>query len=182
LITRGIEYEFDAIIFATGFDAMTGTLLRINIEGKSGQTLQDKWSAGPRTYLGLSMADFPNLFTISGPGSPSVLSNMIVTIEQHVNWIMDCVEYMRDKDLATIEANVEAEDAWVNQGNELANMTLMPKCNSWYLGANVPGKPRISQLKDVEDVTELDDEFFARLGKAVAIINFVVNQVEPGIC
>ena len=92
---------------------------------------------------GLSMADFPNLFTISGPGSPSVLSNMIVTIEQHVNWIMDCLNYMRAEALVTIEANTDAEDAWVRQANELADMTLMPQCNSWYLGANIPGKARI---------------------------------------
>ena len=143
LRTGGVEYEFDAIIFATGFDAMTGTLLRIDITGKSGITLQEKWAAGPRTYLGLSIAGFPNLFTISGPGSPSVLSNMIVTIEQHVNWIMDCLEHLREQGVATIEAETGAEDTWVNQGNELADMTLMPRCNSWYLGANVPGKPRI---------------------------------------
>ena len=143
LVTGGVEYQFDAIIFATGFDAMTGSLQRINIEGRSGLTLKEKWAAGPRTYLGLSISDFPNLFTISGPGSPSVLSNMIVTIEQHVNWIMDCLVFMRDEALTTIEAEPQAEEGWVNQGNELANMTLMPKCNSWYLGANVPGKPRI---------------------------------------
>ena len=143
LITGGMEFEFGAIIFATGFDAMTGSLLRINIEGRSRLSLREKWAAGPRTYLGLSMADFPNLFTISGPGSPSVLSNMIVTIEQHVNWIMDCLNYMRAEALATIEANTDAEDAWVRQGNELADMTLMPQCNSWYLGANIPGKARI---------------------------------------
>jgi cation diffusion facilitator CzcD-associated flavoprotein CzcO len=143
LITAGREYTFDNLIFATGFDAMTGSLLRIDIRGKGGLTLQDKWIAGPRTYLGLSTAGFPNLFTISGPGSPSVLSNMIVTIEQHVNWIMNALNYMRDRSLSTIEAEQGAEDHWVNQGNDLANMTLMPRCNSWYLGANVPGKPRV---------------------------------------
>ena len=143
LITNGTEYPFDDLIFATGFDAMTGTLLKIDIRGKNGLTLQEKWQAGPRTYLGLSMHGFPNLFTISGPGSPSVLSNMIVTIEQHVNWIIDCVDYMRDKDLTLIEADLDAEDTWVTQGNEMADMTLMPRCNSWYLGANVPGKPRV---------------------------------------
>jgi len=143
IVTNDIEYAFDDIIFATGFDAMTGTLLKIDIRGKGGLTLQEKWEAGPRTYLGLSTYGFPNLFTISGPGSPSVLSNMILTIEQHVNWIMDCLAYMRDQQLDSIEANLDAEDAWVNQGNEFANMTLMPMCNSWYLGANVPGKPRV---------------------------------------
>ena len=143
LVTGGREFEFDAIIFATGFDAMTGTLLSIDVEGRSGLKLREKWAAGPRTYLGVSIASFPNFFTISGPGSPSVLSNMIVTIEQHVNWIMDCVEFMQSKGLTAIEANTDAEDAWVKLGNDLADMTLMPQCNSWYLGANVPGKPRI---------------------------------------
>jgi cation diffusion facilitator CzcD-associated flavoprotein CzcO len=143
LITNGQEYTFDNLIFATGFDAMTGSLLRIDIRGKDGLTLQKKWEAGPKTYLGLSTSGFPNLFTISGPGSPSVLSNMILTIEQHVNWIMDCIDYMRDKDLKAIEANSDAEEQWVHQGNEIANTTMMPTCNSWYLGANVPGKPRV---------------------------------------
>jgi cyclohexanone monooxygenase len=143
LKTGGREYSFDKLIFATGFDAMTGTLLKIDIRGRNGLTLQEKWAAGPLTYLGLSINGFPNLFTISGPGSPSVLSNMIVTIEQHVNWIMDCVDYMREKELASIEANPDAEEQWVRQGNEIADMTLMPRCNSWYLGANVPGKPRV---------------------------------------
>ena len=143
LTIDGKEFEFDAIIFATGFDAMTGSLLKINIEGRARLNLREKWAEGPRNYLGLSIAEFPNLFTISGPGSPSVLSNMIVTIEQHVNWIMDCLKFMRTEVLTTIEANTDAEDAWVKQANELADMTLMPQCNSWYLGANVPGKPRI---------------------------------------
>ncbi len=143
LITGGNEYRFDDLILATGFDAMTGSLLRVNIQGKGGRSLQDKWSEGPKTYLGLSIAGFPNLFTISGPGSPSVLSNMIVTIEQHVNWIMDCVIYMREQSFTHIEADGAAEDQWVHQGNEMADMTLMPQCNSWYLGANVPGKPRV---------------------------------------
>lgn len=143
LVTGGREYAFDAIIFATGFDAMTGSLLKIDIQGREGLTLQEKWEAGPRTYLGLSTSGFPNLFTISGPGSPSVLSNMIVTIEQHVNWIMDCLEHMRSDSLSVIEANTAAEDQWVTQGNAIADMTLMPRCNSWYLGANVPGKPRV---------------------------------------
>ena len=143
LRANGEEYELDAIVFATGFDAMTGALLSIDIRGRGGMTLREKWAEGPRTYLGLGVAGFPNFFTITGPGSPSVLSNMIPSIEQHVNWIADCVEYMREHDYACIEATEEAQDAWVAHVNEVANGTLFPTCNSWYLGANVPGKPRV---------------------------------------
>ena len=143
LITGGKEYTFDVLVFATGFDAMTGTLMKIDIKGRGGEKLADKWHAGPRTYLGLSVHGFPNLFTVSGPGSPSVLSNMIVTIEQHVEWISDCINYLRDHDQHSIEADLDAEDYWVSLGNGIADMTLFPTCNSWYLGANVPGKPRI---------------------------------------
>jgi cyclohexanone monooxygenase len=143
LRTGGQEYEFDAIVFATGFDAMTGALLSMDIQGRDGTSLRDVWAAGPRTYLGLSVAGFPNLFTITGPGSPSVLSNMIMSIEQHVDWIADALVYLRDRGLATIEATAEAQDAWVDHVNELASLTLFPMANSWYLGANIPGKPRV---------------------------------------
>jgi len=143
LRTGDAEYALDIIVFATGFDAMTGALLGIDIRGRDGQTLGEKWSAGPRTYLGLGTAGFPNLFTITGPGSPSVLANMVPAIEQHVNWISDCIQYLRDAGLHEIEASIDAEDAWVDHVNEVANMTLFPGCNSWYLGANVPGKPRV---------------------------------------
>jgi cyclohexanone monooxygenase len=143
LVTNGQEYEFDCLIFATGFDAMTGSLTRIDIRGRNGLALKDKWAAGPRTYLGLGSAGFPNLFTISGPQSPSVLSNMICSIEQHVNWVTDCILNMRERGLVTIEADVNAENAWVEHVNEIADTTLYPSCNSWYLGANVPGKPRV---------------------------------------
>ncbi len=143
LRTTEEEYFLDAIVFATGYDAMTGALLGIDIRGREGQTLGEKWSAGPRTYLGLGMAGFPNLFTVTGPGSPSVLANMVPAIEQHVNWIADCIQYLHDADLHVIEASVDAEDAWVDHVNEVANTTLYPGCNSWYLGANVPGKPRV---------------------------------------
>ncbi|MGD9934470.1 MAG: flavin-containing monooxygenase [Dehalococcoidia bacterium] len=141
--TADAEYEVDAIVFATGFDAMTGALFAMNIEGKGGEKLNDKWAAGPRTYLGLSTAGFPNLFTITGPGSPSVFSNMIISIEQHVDWIAECMEYMREHGAEAIDASKAAEDAWVEHVNELANMTLYPQANSWYLGANIPGKPRV---------------------------------------
>jgi cyclohexanone monooxygenase len=143
LRTRDAAYELDSIVFATGFDAMTGPLFRIDIRGRAGGTLKQKWAEGPRTYLGIATAGFPNLFTITGPGSPSVLSNMIVSIEQHVDWIADCIAYLREHDVAAIEATVEAEDGWVAHVDEVANVTLYPLANSWYVGANIPGKPRI---------------------------------------
>ncbi len=136
-------HAFDDLVFATGFDAMTGALHRIDIRGTGGRTLKDKWSAGPRTYLGLASAGFPNLFTITGPGSPSVLSNMLPSIEQHVNWIADCIDWTRRHQVARIEATLAAEDAWVEHVNAVAATTLFYSCNSWYLGANVPGKPRV---------------------------------------
>jgi cyclohexanone monooxygenase len=137
------EYEFDAIVFATGFDAMTGALLAMDIRGRGGLPLADVWHAGPRSYLGLQVAGFPNLFTITGPGSPSVLSNMLVSIEQHVDWIAGCVEYMLERGLVTIEPAPEAQDAWVDHVNQVASLTLFPRANSWYMGANIPGKPRV---------------------------------------
>jgi cyclohexanone monooxygenase len=136
-------HELDSIVFATGFDAMTGPVLRIDVSGRGGQSLRAKWAAGPRTYLGIAIAGFPNLFVVTGPGSPSVLSNMIVAIEQHVDWIADCITFVGANRLETIEANADAEDAWVDHVNELANATLFPTANSWYMGANVPGKPRV---------------------------------------
>ena len=137
------EYAFDAIVFATGFDAMTGTLTRIDIRGRDGETLANKWEAGPRTYLGLMTAGFPNMFMITGPGSPSVLSNMIVSIEQHVDWIADCIEHLNARQLDSIEADRDAENNWVEHVNEVAFKTLYPSANSWYMGANIPGKPRV---------------------------------------
>jgi cation diffusion facilitator CzcD-associated flavoprotein CzcO len=137
------EYEFDAIVFATGFDAMTGALTSIDIRGRGGIALEEKWREGPRTYLGLAVAGFPNLFTITGPSSPSVLSNMMVSIEQHVEWITDCIAALRERGVAAIEATVEAEDAWVAHVEEVGNMTLYPTADSWYMGSNVPGKPRV---------------------------------------
>ena len=139
----GKNYEVDALVLATGFDAMTGSVAKIDIRGRDGQTLNEKWAEGPRTYLGLMSAGFPNLFVITGPGSPSVLSNMIVSIEQHVDWIADCVAYMRGRGLQAIEAERDAEDKWVDHVNEVAHGTLYPQANSWYMGANIPGKPRI---------------------------------------
>jgi cation diffusion facilitator CzcD-associated flavoprotein CzcO len=141
--TASDEIAVDAIVFATGFDAMTGPLLRPDITGVGGVTLRDKWAAGPRTYLGIATAGFPNFFTITGPGSPSVLVNMLVAIEQHVDWVGDCIAYLRARHLGSIDATVEAEDAWVDHVNAVANLTLFPTANSWYMGANVPGKPRV---------------------------------------
>ena len=141
--TGAKEIEVDALVLATGFDAMTGSVAKIDIRGRNGQTLNQKWAEGPRTYLGLMSVGFPNLFIITGPGSPSVLSNMIVSIEQHVDWITDCIGYMRDRGFASMEAQQDAEDKWVDHVNEVAHTTLYPQANSWYMGANIPGKPRI---------------------------------------
>ena len=136
-------YEFDAIVFATGFDAMTGALTNMGVEGTDGIALEAEWRDGPRTYLGLMAAGFPNMFMITGPGSPSVLSNMMVSIEQDVNWISDCLAWLRDNGVARMEATRAAQDAWVLHGIEVANTTLYPKAASWYMGANIPGKPRV---------------------------------------
>ena len=142
--TRDAEYPLDIIVFATGFDGMTGSLLRMDIRGRDGLSLAKAWAAGPRNYLGLQVAGFPNLFTVTGPGSPSVLCNMPVPIEQHVEWITDCIAHMRQHGLKRIEPRDEAVDSWVAQVNAAAAATLLPQAkHSWYLGANVPGKPRV---------------------------------------
>ena len=143
LKTASGEYEFDAIVYAIGFDAMTGALNNIDIQGRAGERLREKWADGPKTYLGLMVAGFPNLFMVTGPGSPSVLSNMMVSIEQHVDWITDCIGYLNQRQIGVIEATQDAENGWVAHVNEVADMTLYPQANSWYLGANVPGKPRV---------------------------------------
>jgi cation diffusion facilitator CzcD-associated flavoprotein CzcO len=143
LATGAAEYELDVIVFAIGFDAMTGSLLEIDIRGRGGASLAGKWSAGPRTYLGLCVAGFPNLFMVTGPGSPSVLSNMVISIEQHVDWIADCLAHLASRGLDRIEASAHAEDSWVRHVNELADATLYPRAASWYVGANIPGKPRV---------------------------------------
>ena len=138
----GKEYEFDIIIFATGFDAMTGPLKALNLKGRGGRKLDDVWADGPHTYLGISIAGFPNFFSITGPQSPSVLSNMPVSIEQHVEWIADCIDIMTKSGKATIEATPEAQEQWGAHVNEIVNTTLMPRANSWYMSANIAGKPR----------------------------------------
>ncbi|NNF80816.1 MAG: NAD(P)/FAD-dependent oxidoreductase [Rhizobiales bacterium] len=140
---HGEVAEVDAIVLATGFDAMTGALLGVDIRGRQGQTLREKWAAGPCTYLGLSTAGFPNFFMVTGPGSPSVLTNMLPSIEQHVEWISDLLDATLARGARAVEPERQAEEAWVEHVNALAGRTLYPTCNSWYLGANVPGKPRV---------------------------------------
>lgn len=135
--------ELDVLVLATGFDAMTGALDRIEIRGRDGATLRDAWAEGPKTYLGLAVHGFPNLFTVTGPGSPSVLTNMVVSIEHHVDWITDTVAHLAAEGRTTIEAERSAQEEWVGYVNAVADLTLFPTCGSWYLGANVPGKPRV---------------------------------------
>ncbi|MCP5144203.1 MAG: alpha/beta hydrolase fold domain-containing protein [Gammaproteobacteria bacterium] len=141
--TANGHLEFDAIVFATGFDAMTGALVAVDIRGRDGRALKDKWAHGPETYLGLMTNGFPNLFLVTGPGSPSVLSNMAVSIEQHVEFIGDCLTHLRDQGYEVIEPTERAERGWVKHVNAWGDLTLYPKANSWYMGANVPGKPRV---------------------------------------
>jgi cyclohexanone monooxygenase len=141
--TANEHYELDCLVFATGYDALTGALLQIDIRGVEGQSLRRKWEAGPRTYLGLGSAGFPNLFMVTGPGSPSVLSNMVISIEQHVDWIADCLKNLHDRKLNRIEPRKEFEDEWVSHVSELAGHTLFVRAASWYMGANIPGKPRV---------------------------------------
>jgi cyclohexanone monooxygenase len=139
---------------------MTGALLAIDIRGRNGVALGSRWSAGPRTYLGVAVSGFPNLFTITGPLSPSVLSNMVVSIEQHVEWVSDCIGYVRKSGCTTVEATSEAEDQWVRHVAEVASVTLFPRADSWYMGANVPGKPRtfLPYIGGVGEFRRLCDE------------------------
>ncbi len=143
LLCGGREYEFDVLVFATGFDAMTGAIREMDIRGRNHLALNDKWKNGPTTYLGLTVEGFPNMFVITGPGSPSVKSNMILSIEQHVDWIARCLEHMRSHHLEIIDTDQTAETQWVQHVNDVAAPTLYVKTNSWYSGANVPGKPRV---------------------------------------
>ena len=143
LLVGGKEMPFDALIFATGYDAMTGSLLRMNICGRDGKALVESWKEGPQTFLGIACNTYPNLFTITGPGSPSVLTNMLPSIEQHVNLIGELLKYAQSKNATCIEADYQAQENWVDHVNQIASKTIYPGCNSWYLGANVPGKPRV---------------------------------------
>jgi len=143
IVANDLEYPLDAVVCATGFAAMTGAFERIEITGRNGLTLAEKWRAGPRTYLGVSSVGFPNLFMIAGPGSPSVLASMVQAIEQHVDWMADCIGHMRDIGAQTIEALPAYEDEWGVHVNEVAKISLRSTCSSWYVGANVPGRPRV---------------------------------------
>ncbi len=143
IVANGREFAFDAIVFATGFDAMTGTLFNVDIRGRDGLALKKKWEAGPRTYLGLMTEGFPNMFIITGPGSPSVKGNMMNTIEQHVDMVTEAIVHMRKHGLHLIEPELDAEDEWVDHVQVVAHKTLFPQANSWYMGANIPGKPRL---------------------------------------
>ena len=162
--TSAQQYEFDALILATGFDAMTGALERIDIRGAEGQSLVERWSEGPRSYLGIGVSGFPNFFTVTGPGSPSVLSNMLLSIEQHVDWMVECIAYMREHGHARVEPERAAEDGWVAHVSEVAGATLFPEGGSWYLGANVPGKPRVFMpyLAGVAVYREICDQVAAK--------------------
>ena len=137
------EYEFDSIVFATGFDAMTGSLTAFDIKGRDGVLLKEKWAEGPRTYLGVATAGYPNFWMITGPGSPSVLSNMMISIEQHVDWIADAMAWARDRGTAALDPTTEAEEEWTAHVDEVGHTTLYPTANSWYMGSNVLGKPRV---------------------------------------
>ncbi|HVT68413.1 MAG TPA: cyclohexanone monooxygenase, partial [Trebonia sp.] len=137
------SYDLDALVFATGFDALTGALLAIDIRGVSGRPLREAWATGASTYLGVAVAGFPNMFTVTGPGSPAVFSNVVLSIEQHVEWIRDCLVWLRDRGHTAIEARPDAQREWMAHVSEVANGTLFPKADSWYVGANIPGKPRV---------------------------------------
>lgn len=139
----GIDYRFDTLVFATGFDAITGALLAMDIQTSDGLSLRQLWASGPRTYLGLTVAGIPNLFVVTGPGSPSVLSNMVVSVEFDVEWISQCIADLKARDIRAIEATEAAQDAWGEKVNEAATGTLYDRADSWYRGANIPGKPRV---------------------------------------
>ena len=183
--------ECDAIVFATGFDAMTGAIVNVDIQGHDGVTLKQAWADGPKTYLGLMAEGFPNLFMVTGPGSPSVLSNMIVSIEQHVEWITDCLVHMRAENSVVIEPTNTAVNGWVQHVNDFADITLMPKANSWYMGANVPGKARVflpypggvDRYRIVcEEVVANDYLGFIRRGPdAEKVHDGVVRRLQPDV-
>ncbi len=187
----GEHLEFDAIVYATGFDAMTGALVGVDITGKEGVTLKQKWAHGPLSYLGLTTVGFPNFFMITGPGSPSVLSNMVVSIEQHVDWIVDAITDLKARGYETIEPTPLAEAGWVQHCNDCADITLFPKANSWYMGANVPGKPRVflPYVGGVDTYRRACDEVVERgyLGFHLAgpggeqTNDGVVNRLQPDV-
>ena len=184
-------FEFDAIVLATGFDAMTGAIVGVDITGRDGVTLKSAWADGPKTYLGLTVAGFPNLFTVTGPGSPSVLTNMVVSIEQHVDWICECIAGLRAEQLDAIEPTEAAVAGWVQHVNDFGALTLMPTANSWYMGANVPGKPRVflpyvggaSNYRAVcNEVADRGYFGFSRVGAGTTIVNDgVIRPLQPDV-
>ncbi len=186
---NGETIDVDAVVFATGFDAMTGAMVSVDITGRNGRSLKEAWASGPMTYLGLMAAGFPNLFMVTGPGSPSVLSNMVVSIEQHVEWITDCLASLRDDEHCSIEPTVAAVDGWVQHVNDFADITLMPKANSWYMGANVSGKARVflpyvggvGRYRTVcDEVVERNYLGFTRSGANGTTVNDgVIRQLQP---
>jgi cation diffusion facilitator CzcD-associated flavoprotein CzcO/acetyl esterase/lipase len=189
--TTGESFEVDAIVFATGFDAMTGPLVSVSVTGMDGVTLKDKWEHGPATYLGLMTAGFPNLFMITGPQSPSVLSNMVVSIEQHIDWIADCLRRLREDKIDRIEPTPLAEAGWVRHNQDCADITLYPRANSWYMGANVPGKPRVflpyiggvdAYRRACQEVTENGFVGFRLDGPAGSRCNDgVIRRLQPDV-
>jgi acetyl esterase/lipase/cation diffusion facilitator CzcD-associated flavoprotein CzcO len=186
--THGINFgnesiECDDIVYATGFDAMTGAIVNVDITGKNDTTLKEKWEHGPLQYLGLMATEFPNFFMITGPGSPSVLSNMMVSIEQHVDWVTDTLVYMRDKGFNTIEPTPTAQDGWVRHGADFANISLMKDTNSWYMGANVPGKPRVMlpYLGGVDGYRRICNEVIERDYLGFTLSNNTTTQCNDGI-
>jgi cation diffusion facilitator CzcD-associated flavoprotein CzcO/acetyl esterase/lipase len=183
--------EFDVIVFATGFDAMTGAIVGVDITGRDGLSLRDAWAHGPETYLGLMSVGFPNLFMITGPGSPSVLSNMMVSIEQHVDWITDTLQHLRDTNAETIEPTELAQTKWVQHSNDIANLTLLPTANSWYMGANIPGKPSVflpypggvgAYREICDEVVDRDYLGFAISGpKGTTVNDGIIRQLKPDV-
>jgi len=143
LVTDGRDHHFDTLVLATGFDAFTGPLTRIDLRGRGGLHIRDKWRGGPLNYLGLTVAGFPNLFNLVGPGSTSAFTSVVLAIEHHVDWIAECIQWLDAQGHRTLEPSSDAESQWVQRVNQIAEQTVYPHCNSWYLGANIPGKPRI---------------------------------------
>jgi cation diffusion facilitator CzcD-associated flavoprotein CzcO/acetyl esterase/lipase len=189
--TADESFRVDVIVFATGFDAMTGAITAVDIRGRNGLALNEKWANGPQTYLGLTTAGFPNLFLIAGPGSPSVLSNMTVSIEQHVDWVLDCLGHLAASGLDVIEPTKTAEAGWMQHVNDCATITLFPTANSWYMGANVPGKPRVFlpycagvdfYRASCEEVVARDYLGFTRSGPNGSQCNDgVVRRLQPDV-
>ncbi len=189
--TADESFGFDAIVYATGFDAMTGPLVAVDVAGRDGLSLKEKWAAGPSTYLGLMTTGFPNFFSLTGPGSPSVLSNMAVSIEQHVDWVAGCLKDMHEEGFETIEPTALAESGWNSHVQDCAAITLHPTANSWYMGANVPGKPRVflpyiggvgAYRQACEDVVEQGYLGFSMTGPAGARCrDGVIRRMQPDV-